>query len=409
MTLRNTDKGYGAVTKGFHWLTALLILAVIPLGLIASDMAHDLRDPAIAATDAMAARTALLFSIHKTIGVTIFFVALARILWALSQPRPGLINGDRPAEAFLAVCVHWLLYGSLVAVPLSGWVHHAATTGFAPIWWPFGQSLPFVPKDETIARIAGTTHYLLQWVLIGALTLHIIGVIKHHVIDRDATLRRMLPGQGEGEPTARQPGHVAPLLAALAVWAFVLGGATALGWFAPQGTAPQPALAEAQGEWQVTDGTLSIEITQMGSTVSGQFADWTADITYSETPDADGRHGAVTVTVSIPSLTLGSVTEQAMGPEYFDAGTHPTATFTADLLASDAAQGGYIASGTLAIKGNAVPVEMPFTLTLDNGTARAEGRLAVDRRDFGIGLGTQDEGTLGFTVDIAFQLAAEQR
>ncbi|WP_111735009.1 cytochrome b/b6 domain-containing protein [Roseovarius amoyensis] len=409
MTLSNTDKGYGAVTKGFHWLTALLILAVIPLGLIANDMSHDLRDPAIAATEAMAARTALLFSIHKTIGVTIFFVALARILWALSQPRPGLINGDRPAEAFLAVCVHWLLYGSLVAVPLSGWVHHAATTGFAPIWWPFGQSLPFVPKDETIAGIAGTTHYLLQWMLIGALTLHILGAIKHHVIDRDATLRRMLPGQGDGEPTARQPGHTLPLLAALTVWAVILGGATALGWFAPQGAAPQPALAEAQGEWQVTDGTLSIEVTQMGSTVSGQFADWTADITYSETPDADGRHGAVTVTVSIPSLTLGSVTEQAMGPEYFDAGAHPTATFTADLLVDDTAQGGHVARGTLTIKDNTVPVEMPFSLVLDNDTARAEGQFGVDRRDFGIGLGTKDEGTLGFAVDIAFQLTAERR
>ena len=409
MTLSNTVKGYGTVTKGFHWLTALLILAVIPLGLIASDMAHDLRDPAIAATEALAARTALLFSIHKTIGVTIFFVALARILWALSQPRPGLINGDRPAEAFLAVCVHWLLYGSLVAVPLSGWVHHAATTGFAPIWWPFGQSLPFVPKDETIAGIAGTTHYLLQWVLIGALTLHILGAIKHHVIDRDATLRRMLPGQGDGEPTARQPGHVAPLLVALAVWAVTLGGATALGWFAPQGTAPQPALAEAQGDWQVTDGTLSIEITQMGSTVSGQFGDWTADITYDETPDADGRHGDVTVTVSIPSLTLGSVTEQAMGPEYFDAGAHPTATFTADLLADDTAQGAHVARGTLTIKDNTVPVEMPFSLVLDNDTARAEGQFGVDRRDFGIGLGTKDEGTLGFGVDIAFQLTAERR
>ena len=409
MTLSNTVKGYGAVTKGFHWLTALLILAVIPLGLIASDMAHDLRNPDIPTTEAMAARAALLFSIHKTIGVAIFFVALARILWALFQPRPGLINGDRPAEAFLAVCVHWLLYGSLIAVPLSGWVHHAATTGFAPIWWPFGQSLPFVPKDETIARIAGTTHYLLQWVLIGALTLHILGAIKHHLIDRDATLRRMLPGQGDGEPTARQPGHTLPLLVALAVWAVILGGATALGWFAPQGAAPQPALAEAQGDWQVTDGTLSIEITQMGSTVSGQFGDWTADITYDETPDADGRHGAITVSVSIPSLTLGSVTDQAMGPEYFDADTHPTATFAAEIMASEASPGGHVAHGTLTIKGNAVPVEMPFTLVLENGTATAEGHLTVDRRDFAIAPGTSDEGTLGFAVDITFQLTAERR
>lgn len=409
MTLRNTAKRYGAVTKGFHWLMALLILAAIPLGLIASDLAQDLRNPDIAATEATAARAALLFSLHKTIGVAIFFVALARILWALAQPRPGLINGDRPAEAMLAVCVHWLLYGSLVAVPLSGWVHHAATTGFAPIWWPFGQSLPFVPRDETVAHTAATLHYVLQWVLIGALTLHILGALKHHLIDRDATLRRMLPGHGGGEPTAAQPGHALPLLAALAVWTLTLGGAGALGWFAPKGQAPRAALAQVQSDWQVTRGTLSIAISQMGSTVEGQFADWTADIAYSETPDADGRHGEVTVVVSIPSLTLGSVTDQAMGTEYLDAGARPRATFAAEIVASEATPNGHVARGTLTIKGNAVPVEMPFALTLENGIATAEGHLTVDRRDFAIGAGTTDEGTLGYGVDIAFELTAERR
>ena len=407
MPYANTTHSYGAIAKGFHWLTALLILTIIPLGLIANDLAHAVRNPDIATTEADTARAALLFSLHKTIGVTIFVVALLRILWAIIQPHPRLLNGDKPAEAWLASTVHWLLYGSLVLVPLTGWVHHAATSGFAPIWWPFGQTLPFVPKDEGVAETSATLHYILQWVLIGAVTLHILGALKHHVIDRDATLRRMLPGRTTATPTDRQPGHALPFVTALAVWAIAIGGGAAAGFFSHEHEtgAETAALEAVESDWQVQEGTLDITVSQMGSDVSGTFADWTAEIAYSEDPDADGKHGNVTVTVSIPSLTLGSVTDQAMGPDYFAAETHPTATFTADILAEG---DGHVADGTLTIKDQSVPVTLPFTLAIDGDTATAQGALSVDRRDFNIGLGTKDEGTLGFTVDISFDLTANR-
>ena len=400
MALGNTTTSYGVVTKTFHWLTALGIFLALPLGYFANDLAHAIQNPEIATTDAQVARAALLFSLHKTIGLTVFFVALARILWALTQTKPGLLNGDTVLESRLAEVVHWLLYGSLVAVPLSGWVHHASTTGFAPIWWPFGQSLPFVPKDEGVAQITATLHFLLQWVLVGALVLHIMGALKHHVIDRDATLRRMLPGDTPAQPTAKQPGHALPLLGALAVWAVVLGGANGLGWFKPDAAAQAPAqsLASVESDWTVQDGALNITVIQMGSEVTGSFADWTADISYETT--AGNPKGEVTVTVSIPSLTLGSVTDQAMGAEYFNAESHPTATFTAQIVEEDA----HIAQGTLTIKDQSVPVEMPFDLTIEDDTAKADGGLTVDRRAFGIGGDATD--SLGASVDIRFTLTA---
>ncbi len=404
MPIRNSSTTYGSVTKAFHWLTALLILAMIPLGLIANDLAHQVRAPDASASEASVRLAATLFSTHKTVGVAIFFIALARILWALGQTKPRLLNGDRPVEAWAAETVHWLLYGSLVAVPLSGWVHHAATTGFAPIWWPFGQSLPFVPKDPHLGEIAATLHYLLQWVLIGALVLHVSGALKHHLIDGDATLRRMLPGHAPAQPTARQPGHALPFVAALAVWAAVLGGAGMAGWFA---TAPAStgtsALQSVESEWQVESGMLEIGIVQMGSEVTGSFADWTADIRYSDTAGPDGTHGSVEVTVAIGSLTLGSVTDQAMGKEYFNVEQYPTATFTADLVATDS---GKLAKGTLTIKDQSVSVEMPFELNIDGDTATAQGGLQVDRRDFGIG--GQGTDSLAAPVEIRFDLTAKR-
>ncbi|EDM71993.1 cytochrome b561, putative [Roseobacter sp. AzwK-3b] len=402
MPTSNSSTTYGSVTKTFHWLTALLILAVIPLGLIANDLAYQIRNPDASASEATVRLATTLFSAHKTLGLAVFFVALARIGWAISQPKPGLLNGDKRAEAWLAETVHWLLYGSLVLVPLSGWVHHAATTGFAPIWWPFGQTLPFVPQDPHLAEISGVVHFVLQWVLVGAITLHVAGALKHHVIDGDATLRRMLPGLNPAHPTARQPGHLLPFVTALAVWAAVLGGAGALGWFSKgAGAAGMATLAAVDSEWQVQQGTLNIDITQMGSQVTGSFADWTAEISYAEQPDANGRHGDVTVTISIGSLTLGSVTDQAMGKEYFNAENFPTATFQADILTTET---GKLARGTLTIKDQSVPVEMPFDLSIDGDTASASGGLSVDRRNFGIGGDGTD--SLGATVDISFDLTA---
>lgn len=398
MTRSNTQTAYGSVTKTFHWLTALLILAAIPLGLIGENLAHG----PDTANSAELARVALVFSLHKTIGVAAFFVALARILWALSQPKPGLLNGDHRAEAFLAELVHWALYGALVIVPLSGWVHHAAQTGFAPIWGPFGQSLPFVPQSEDWAARAGTVHWLATKVLIAALLLHVAGALKHALIDRDGTLARMLPGGTDQRPSKTQPAHIMPALVAAVIWAGVLGfGTLNAAPTPPQQSAPAPH-AQTTGNWQVQEGTLSLTIRQFGNDVSGQFGTWQAVITFD--PAADGPNaGTVAVNVDIASLTLGTVRDQAMGPEYFDVEQHPNARFVADILRDGP---GYIADGTLTLKGIQMPLRLPFSLLIDGDAARMTGAARLDRRDFQIGTGMTDPAQLGFDVAISVNLSA---
>ena len=405
--LTNSGSRYGAVTKTFHWLTALLILAMIPLGVLAENLAHAIESGARSPDQGLIDRLVLMFSVHKTVGVALFFVALARIGWALSQRKPGLLNGDRPLEALAASTVHWLLYGSLLLVPLSGWVHHAATTGFAPIWWPFGQSLPFVPKDEGWAEAASRLHNLFMYTLAGALLLHVVGALKHHLIDGDATLRRMLPGRSEGVATARQPGHVLPLVAALSIWAGVLGSAVAAGWLPlviAQDTTPTSLSAEG-GNWQVQEGRLGITVVQNGSEVTGSFDEWSAQIQYAETPDSAGKHGEVAVDIRTGTLTLGSVTSQATGSDYLASGAHPLAHFTGDILSRD---GGLVVAGDLEIRENTVAAELPFTLEIDGDTAQAQGSLTVDRRDFNMGLEVTDESSLAFDVEIGFELTAKR-
>ena len=396
--LANTHRSYGAVTKTFHWTIAIGILAMIPLGIVANGTAH-----AIEAGDAsLIDRARLLFSIHKTLGVTILFAALARILWAITQPKPAPLHPERRAETFLASLVHWLLYGSLVAVPLTGWAAHAATTGFAPIWWPFGQNLPPVPESAEAEHLFAALHIVFERVLVLAILLHVAGALKHHFWDRDDTLRRMLPGRVEAG-AGDHPRPWAPAGAALGVWAVALGIGGALGLYRDVPVAEAATLDAVASAWTVEEGTIGISVQQLGSEVTGSFDEWTARIDFSEEAGPDGTHGEVEVTIAIPSLSLGTVSGQAMGPDFFDAETFATARVTGDIVG---AEEGYALEGEITIRGASVPLSMPFEIAVEGDTATATGETVLDRRDFGIGGGYPDESSLGFAVPVRASLTA---
>lgn len=391
MPATNSPARYGQVARLFHWLTALTILSAIALGLWAASLPYG-------TSEALAAK-ARLFSLHKTIGIAAFALAAARILWALSQPRPAPLHPERRLETLAAEAVHWMLYIAMLLMPLSGWVHHAAQDGFAPILWPFGQSLPFVPKSQTLAAFSGQLHGLSAWLLIAAIALHVAGALKHALIDRDATLARMWRGAEAGRP-ARHPRT--PAFAALAIFALV----AALAWeqSAPEARAANentPQAAATSG-WQVQEGSLGFTVRQMGAEVTGTLPAWTAEIAFTEAAQ-DGRHGHVRVSIDTTALSLGAVTEQAKAADFFDTAAHPTAIFEADLLP---AATGYEAQGTLTLRGAVVPVTLPFTLVLDGDTATMTGTATLDRRDFGMGQSYTDEASVGFAVTVSVGLTA---
>lgn len=399
----NTDSHYGSVAKTFHWLTALLILTAFPLGIAAQKWGYD--------TNEALALKATLFSAHKTVGVLAFFTALGRILWALSQKRPRHLNGAKKLETAAAETAHWLLYGSMLLVPLTGWIHHAATEGFAPIWLPIGQNLPFVPKSESLAAVTSGLHFVLVVVLILTIFAHIAGALKHFIIDKDKTLQRMLPGRKPEVTVTQHQRSFAPLFAALCVWAIALTAGTFGGLFKPHDTSVQSATLSAPAAdqpslWEVTSGSLEIEITQFGQPVTGRFADWAAQITFDETLPMDGPMGSVSVEIAIGSLSLGSVTQQAMGADFFDASSFPTAQFQADIFAEPTGDEMYRAEGTLSLKGTTMPLTLPFTLSLDQNGAAMQGAVSLNRTDFAIGATMPDESNLGFGVDVRVALDA---
>ncbi len=421
----NTRARYGRVAMVLHWLTALLILIALPLGLIANLWPYD--------TAAQFSVKANLFSLHKTLGIAAFGAAILRILWALTQTRPAPLHPQRRGETLLAESVHWSLYLAMVIVPLSGWLHHAATTGFAPIWWPLGQDLPLVPESVQFADTAAAVHWVFTKVLAASIVLHVAGALKHHLVDRDDTLQRMLPVRAAaGAPTddADMPtgghGMRAPLLAAgfagLVLALAILVAAPMLSGGSPTASLVSEAFETQAGSgadapvagvddapvWEVMDGTLGFTVTQMGSPVTGTFAEWNARIHYDPQAPAQQR-GEVEVVIAIDSLTLGSVTRQAKGEDFLNVADHPQSRFFATIAQpEDAAPGEYVAQGRLELAGQTVPVTLPFTLTRDGDEAQAEGVLRVDRRDFAIGEGYSDESAVGFGVEIFFELKASR-
>lgn len=384
---------YGTVTKTFHWLTALLILTVVPLGAIANRLPYE--------TNEQLAFKAQLFSFHKTLGLIVFAVALARIIWALTQTKPAALHPERKLETMLADLVHWLLYISLVAVPLTGWIHHAATEGFAPVLLPISQDLPLVPNDESVAKLFAGLHWVWSKIMVGALLLHVAGALKHQFVDKDTTLRRMWFGRTEATIGAHQSNLTAPI-AAVAIYIVATAAGAAGGLYTGKSDVVAADLAEVSSEWTVTEGEIALTITQFGSPVAGTFNDWTAAITFDE--NATGVLGNVETTIAIGALQIGSVTGDALGTDFFNVEAFPTAVFAADIVSDE--NGGYIADGMLTIKDITAPLSLPFTLAIEGDSATMTGSVVIDRRTFNIGQSMSDESSLAFAVTVNIALTA---
>lgn len=396
MQARNSSRAYGAVARFFHWSIALLILGAIALGLYAGSLPQGSQDEMQAVFAA--------FSAHKTLGVAVLALALARILWTLTGIRPRPLHPDRRLETLAAEAVHWALWMGMVLMPLTGWLlHSAAPGGFSRILWPLGQRLPLVPESAALAECFAAFHETGWWVLAGLIALHVAGALKHALIDRDGTMARMAGNAARTpEPPPARPAtlpHLLAALAALAIWGATL--AVSLATSETPAEAPTTATEAPASGWAVQQGTLGIEVAQAGSPVSGQFGTWTAAIDY----DPQAQAGHVAVDIDIASLVLGSVGDTAKGPDFLNAAAHPSARFEADILAEG---DGHVARGTLTIAGKSVPAELPFVLAIEGDTATASGEMRLDRRDFGVGAGYADESTVGFGVRVHFELTAQR-
>ena len=178
--LRNTRARWGALAQLLHWLIAVLIGAQIALGLIGTALPLSMTKLVTLAR-------------HKSLGITILALVLVRLAWRALNPSPELPGALKPYERVLARGTHAGLYVLMIALPLTGWIMSSAR-GFPVSWFNLLQLPNLVGRSTTLYHAMVRVHVLLAIALGLILVLHIAAAIKHHVVLKDDTLRRMLPG-----------------------------------------------------------------------------------------------------------------------------------------------------------------------------------------------------------------------
>jgi len=171
---------YTPAAIALHWIVALLILANLALGLYTVDLPLS---PAKLRN----------FSYHKWIGVTVFMLAAARLLWRLGHAPPALPAAMPPWERRTAAFTHALLYFLFFAAPLTGWLFSSAA-GFQTVYLGVVPIPDLLSKDKALADALKLAHKSINYTLAAVIVLHAAAALKHHFIDKDDVLRRMLPG-----------------------------------------------------------------------------------------------------------------------------------------------------------------------------------------------------------------------
>lgn len=416
---------YSSVAIWLHWIIALAVAAQIALGFAMPDGPEGFAP----------------FQLHKSIGITILLLSLARLAWRLVRRPPPPVEAG--FQGFLAKAVHTLLYVFMIGAPLTGWALVSTSSIQVPtVLWGL-IPWPHLPISSALGGLAEQSHELLAWIGLALILLHVAGALRHQWLIRDGLLRRMAPGGkagaalgllalvvlvyfGTGMYVADR--YLVPAQEREAVEARLEAQAQeqAGGDVPPDDVAEEPAQepelpeeADAADEaaeeaveepaeagpppvWAIQPGgRLGFTVGGAQGPIRGSFSDWSGTIRF----DPDNPESAdLRINIRLASASLGDATMDAtvQGPNFFDASANPTATWRSTAVRH---LGGnrYSAQGTLSLKGASRPQTVAFTLSGEGLRRRVEGTASIDRNAFGVGTGETAAGIeSAVTVSFAF-------
>lgn len=179
----DTKEKFSPITITLHWLIAISIICLLAVGFYMAT-----------------AEVWSLYPIHKSFGIIVFVLAVLRILWRIKNGWPIPVR-DYPAwEHKLAVLTHWILITGTIVMPLSGFIFSGAGGYGVEV---FGLTLaPSNPNPADLTKVIAfnqpmsdvghEVHEIVGYIMAIAIALHLAGALKHHIIDKDRTLLRML-------------------------------------------------------------------------------------------------------------------------------------------------------------------------------------------------------------------------
>lgn len=162
-----------------HWILAVLIIGNLAFGLYMVGLP-------------LSPQKLKYISWHKWVGVTVLIVSAARLLWRLTHPAPALPDTMKAWEKRVANASHTLLYVLFFAAPLTGWLFSSAA-GFQTVYLGVLPIPDLLAKDKELADVLKITHRWINYTMATLIVLHVAAALKHHFLDRDDVLTRMIP------------------------------------------------------------------------------------------------------------------------------------------------------------------------------------------------------------------------
>lgn len=390
---------YSAIAIAMHWIIALLLLFQTGLGWALEDL------PKGAVQFAG-------YQFHKSVGITILLLSVARLVVRLFKARPAQVR-DGKAQMMLASVVHVLLYAVMIVGPLTGWIIVSTakvrlqTMLFGTIPWPD------LPVGQAFHEPAEFLHGALGTVGLALIVLHVAGALYHH-FKREDVIGRMLPASIRSHGAIGIAGFAAIALGAGALLCGLFlsfpaskavpsgvvatpseGGSkeaavepSAASLEAPSQTAVASEAAESSAAkaapWKLEKGgRLGFTAEYSGEAIKGSFSRWDATIVF-DPGDLPGS--SIRATIDLASVDSGDSQRDDMlrSESFFGIGAHPTAQFVSNSIRT-VGEGRYVANGTLSLHGQRKPVSLRFMLKIDGDRAAASGSASLQRLSFGVG------------------------
>ncbi len=174
---------YSRTAIALHWILAIALMAIFGVGLYMADLPFS-------------PQRLKLYNWHKWAGVTILLLSAVRVLWRLTHTPPALpvkVSATMPVWQQLAYhATHGALYALFFIVPLVGWAYTSAA-GFPIVLFGVLPLPDFVTADKALAELIKPWHEITAFAMAGLAALHIAAALKHHWVDRDGLLQRMVP------------------------------------------------------------------------------------------------------------------------------------------------------------------------------------------------------------------------
>ncbi len=180
---KDTVQQLSKPTIALHWIVGLSIIGLLAMGLVMEDIKIDGIVP-----------------LHKSLGVLVLVFVIARVIWRLQNGWPKPVSQYKAYEQKLSRFIHWILILGTIAMPVSGICMSyfgGSNLDFFGLEI-FGRNVDPADITKKLARDKEFGHFFHEMheiaanIMIAAISLHVIGALKHHFIDKDATIKRML-------------------------------------------------------------------------------------------------------------------------------------------------------------------------------------------------------------------------